>query len=165
MVTTIGRIGERARQSAARATTDANRLAEVIKRTWKRRDRETLRRLEEMGYQEWSEGEWDGALLALAREAGDGGARLKWEETSRKAAAAAEEAAAVPPVKLYIDFGGPVPKDVYRELRAAGLEWRKLHGYYEGEIRLAEAEALAAKHGGRVGLFGGTVVPLAMSAE
>jgi hypothetical protein len=164
MAITIERAGVRARQSQARATTEANRLATELVREQIAKEKQAIRWLKEMGFFELSEAQRHGAMLGIEQGLEDDRTLARWDEASRKAVAADEARAARPLARLYIAFPGKVPIALRRELVAAGLQYIKLEDHYQGEMVWEDAVALAAKHGGEAGRLNGPVV-LAGAAE
>lgn len=166
MPITIDDANTRARQSQARATADANKLAAKLVKEQVAKERQALKWLKAIGWFNLSEGERHGSFLALERDLEDEKVRTRWAETSRKEITAQAAREARPKVELFVKFPHPMPIGVRRELLAYGLTYRKSHDYYEGTIPVEDAEMLASKHGGIVHRYGEEVTPLrAISAE
>lgn len=89
-----------------------------------------------------------GALLSLAAGAGEPQQVQRWAALGGRAFAREARAEEDGKEPLTLAFPNPLARDATTALRAAGFRFNKLLQHWEGRARRAEAEALAAAHGG-----------------
>jgi Conjugal transfer protein TraD len=150
MSTSLSEQIRRNEQQQARLDERRNALREFERKAETRKLFAAGRLVEKAGLSVLGTEELLGALLSLQRGIDDTKERAKWEAAGRERVALDAAEAAKVREPLLITFADPISYPTRTALRQAGFRWSKVFGHFEGMATMAEAEALATVHHGRV---------------